>query len=41
MPLLGWCITGHHEDCFKTISTNVCDCKCHIEGEPNEDSKDI
>jgi hypothetical protein len=29
--IFGWCLTGHHELCYKKIPFQVCTCTCHIE----------
>lgn len=29
---LGWCLTGHHKDCFVTVGDRyVCGCDCHTD----------
>lgn len=30
MAKFGWCITGHHDQCFKKTDLNVCSCECHM-----------
>jgi hypothetical protein len=27
--VLGWCITGHHDECLITVADLTCDCECH------------
>lgn len=29
--MLGWCLTGHHNQCIKKISEYDCKCECHKE----------
>lgn len=28
---LGWCITGHHVECWKSVGKLVCGCDCHAD----------
>lgn len=41
MGLFGWCLTGHHDLCYKQIPEQTCTCLCHTnhaqpKGENNE-----
>jgi hypothetical protein len=27
--VFGWCITGHHDECWITTADQSCDCECH------------
>ena len=27
--VLGWCITGHHDECWIVTPQISCDCECH------------
>jgi hypothetical protein len=34
--IFGWCLTGHHELCYKKIPFQVCTCTCHTKEDENE-----
>ena len=31
--IFGWCLTGHHDLCYKKIPFQVCTCLCHSKEE--------
>lgn len=31
MAKFGWCITGHHDQCYINTEFNKCSCECHME----------
>ena len=35
---LGWCLTGHHEDCWYTVSDLKCECDCHDDNNNGENN---
>lgn len=34
--IFGWCLTGHHDLCYKKIPFQVCTCTCHLKEDANE-----
>jgi hypothetical protein len=36
MGIFGWCLTGHHDLCYKKIPFQVCTCTCHTKEDENE-----